>query len=143
MISFFLKVKFKIEIRYFYSKFCKVKQKVILIFFLSVAVSNSILAQRKAIPPERPKLILFITTENFRFDYLNKFYNKLSDNGLKMLMNRGTFCKNAFYDYFFTQTLPGLATMVTGAQPSWHGIVTDEWYYPTTQKIYGRLTITP
>lgn len=99
-----------------------------------VTIGNSIMAQRKAIPPEKPKLILFITTENFRFDYLNKFYNKLSDNGIKRLMNQGTFCKNAFYNYFFTQKLPGLATMVTGAQPSWHGIVTNEWYYPTTQK---------
>ncbi len=109
-------------------------KKVIYFSVFSILIISGLNAQRKAIPPEKPRLILFLTTENFRFDYLNKFYNKLSDNGFKRLMNRGTFCKNAFYDYFFTQKLPGLATMVTGAQPSWHGIVTNEWYYPTTQK---------
>jgi len=97
-------------------------------------MSCGLMSQQKAIPPEQPRLILLLTTENFRFDYLNKFYNKFEDNGFKRLMNEGTFCKNTFYNYFFTQNLPGLATIVTGSQPSWHGIVTNEWYYAMTRK---------
>lgn len=116
----------------FKTNFCEVKKKYV--FFFLLLINSCLYPQQKAIPPEKPRLILLLTTENFRFDYLNKFYNKLGDNGLKRLMNQGTFCKNAFYNYFFTQKLPGLATIVTGGQPSWHGIVTDDWYNQTTQK---------
>ncbi len=109
-------------------------KRVFLLLSIIILASNALQAQRKAIPPEKPRLIILITTENFRYDYLNKFYNKFCDNGFKRLMTQGTFCQNAFYNYFFTQNLPGLATIVTGAQPTWHGIVTDEWYLPTVQK---------
>lgn len=109
-------------------------KKILLLISVALVTINSLNAQRKAIPPEKPRLIILITTENFRYDYLNKFYNKFSENGFKRLLTQGTFCPNAYYHYFFTQNLPGLATIVTGAQPTWHGIVTDEWYLPTVQK---------
>jgi len=63
-----------------------------------------------------------------RYDYLFRYWDKLSDGGLKRLLNEGTFCKDAHYNYLYTQTCPGYATISTGAMPSVHGIVADQWF---------------
>jgi predicted AlkP superfamily pyrophosphatase or phosphodiesterase len=46
----------------------------------------------------------------------------------KKLLNEGTVCRNANYNYLLTQSAPGYATIVTGTTPSHHGIVSNEWY---------------
>jgi len=57
---------------------------------------------------------------------------KFSDNGFKLLINEGTYCRNARYNYLLTQAYPGVATIATGANPSVHGIISDKWYNRNT-----------
>ncbi len=87
------------------------------------------------IPPERPKLVIGIVIEQLRYDYIDKYWDLLSEGGFKKLINEGTFCKNASYDFFLTQSAPAHATLVTGTVPRHHGIVADNWYVPLKEEI--------
>lgn len=93
------------------------------------------MGQGAYIPPEKPKLVIGIVIEQFRYDYIDKYWDKLSDGGIKRLINEGTFCKNASYDYFFTQSAPAHATLATGTDPRFHGIIADNWYHPLRDEI--------
>ncbi len=90
---------------------------------------NSLSAQkRKAIPPHKPTLIIGLVIEDMRYDYLYRFWDNFGDGGFKKLIEEGTLCKNANYNYMLTQTAPGFATIATGCEPTVHGIVSDYWY---------------
>src|SRR5512133_3684484 len=82
------------------------------------------------IPPDKPYLIVGIVVEQLKYDQLEKLRDKLNDNGIKTLINEGTYFKNASFDYMLTQSAPGYATISTGAEPSAHGITSDSWYIP-------------
>jgi len=101
---------------------------LIIFSFLLIISSNAYAQNRKAIAPEKPKLIVTIVIEQMRYDFLDRFYNDFDTDGFKKLMLGGTLYKNAHLNYMFTQSSPGFATIYTGATPSIHGIVADEWY---------------
>ncbi len=102
------------------------------LFLLSgiLAVSfQSISAQdAKLIPPDKPRLIVNIVVSQFRHDYISRYWDKFEDNGLKKLVNRGTYCKNTSYNYNINDNGVGVATIATGTNPSNHGIVGSSWY---------------
>jgi len=97
------------------------------LILIALLVSFSVFAKKK-IPSEKPKLVVQITISQMRYDYLYRYWNKYSENGFKKLIENGTFCKNAHYNYHLTQNAPGQATLATGANPAIHGIVADKWY---------------
>lgn len=101
----------------------------------SVLLSVSVSAQNAYIPPDEPKLVIGIVIEQFRYDYIDKYWDKLGRGGLRKLINEGTFCKNASYDFFLTQSAPAHATLSTGTVPRHHGIVADNWYVPLREEI--------
>lgn len=80
------------------------------------------------IPPEKPKLIVQIVVSQMRYDYIQRYSDKFGDDGFMQLVNGGSFCRNARYNYLLTQSLPGIATIATGTYPSVHGIVSNKWY---------------
>ncbi len=90
---------------------------------------------RKLIPAEQPKLIVGIIVSQMRFDYLNRYWDKLDDKGIKRMIERGTYCKNTSFNYLFSQEGVGHATIVTGTTPSNHGIVAKQWYLNLQDKI--------
>ena len=103
------------------------------IFFI-VCISTSLYFKSgysqdvKRIPSEKPKLVVGIVVSQMRYDYIQRFWDKLDENGIKLLMNRGTTCKNASFNYLFSQQGVGHASLATGTTPSNHGIVGQEWY---------------
>jgi predicted AlkP superfamily pyrophosphatase or phosphodiesterase len=100
-----------------------------LLIGLSLIVSISIKAQdSKKIPPNKPKLIVNIIVSQFRQDYISRYWDKFTDEGFRRLVNRGTYCKNASYSYLISDKGVGTATIVTGSQPSSHGIIGENWY---------------
>lgn len=102
--------------------------------FLSVFVFLLYLAnisgQGAYLPPDKPTLVVGIVVEQMRFDQLERMRDKLSENGIKKLINEGAFFRNASFDYMLTQSAPGYATIATGTEPSYHGITSDSWYVP-------------
>jgi predicted AlkP superfamily pyrophosphatase or phosphodiesterase len=80
-----------------------------------------------AAPAPKPKLVLAIVIDQFRYDYLLRFradYNS----GFTRLLEHGAVFTDAHYLHSATVTAVGHSTFLTGATPSISGIVANEWY---------------
>jgi predicted AlkP superfamily pyrophosphatase or phosphodiesterase len=80
-----------------------------------------------AAPGKRPRLVLLIVVDQFRYDYLERFDDLFVKNGLKRLLRDGGSWTQANYDHMPTYTAPGHATMMTGAWPAETGIIGNDW----------------
>jgi hypothetical protein len=113
-------------------------KKIFCFFVFTYPIFAGINAQSTTkIPPEKPKLIVGIIVEQMRYDYISKFWDKFGEGGFKRLLNEGTYCRNANFNYLFTQTSVGHATIATGTTPSYHGIIAEEWYVMLKNKVYN------
>ena len=101
---------------------------LILLFLVFVKLSG----QGAYLPPDKPRLVISIVVESLKYDQLEKFRDKLGENGIKKLINEGTYFKNALYDYMLTQSAPGHATISTGAEPSTEATALRVAYIATT-----------
>lgn len=77
---------------------------------------------------DRPKLIVGITVDQMRMDYLYRYWNDFVDGGFKRLVNDGTLCSDHHFSYAPTYTGPGHASIYTGTTPAVHGIIANDWY---------------
>lgn len=84
-------------------------------------------APASASAPRRPKLILALTIDQFRYDYLTRFRDQYTG-GLHRLLNQGAVYTNAYYEHFPTVTAIGHSTYLTGATPSISGIIGNDWF---------------
>jgi predicted AlkP superfamily pyrophosphatase or phosphodiesterase len=109
-------------------------KRYITIFF-SILAFVKLSGQGAYIPPDKPHLVIGIIVEELNYNQLEKFHDKLGENGIKKLINEGTYFKNASYEYLLTQSAPGHATIATGSEPSFHGITSDEWYIPLKNEL--------
>jgi predicted AlkP superfamily pyrophosphatase or phosphodiesterase len=83
----------------------------------------------------RPKLVVVIVIDQFRADYLERFRDEFRPDGFRLLMDRGAYFTDCYYDYANTHTAPGHATLGTGAYTNGHGIIGNEWYDPQRKKV--------
>lgn len=81
----------------------------------------------------KPKLIVGIVIDQFRFDYLNRFRSEYTGAFAKFF-DHGAVFTNAHQDHFPTVTAIGHSTFMSGATPSISGIVNNEWYDRSTGK---------
>jgi predicted AlkP superfamily pyrophosphatase or phosphodiesterase len=96
---------------------------------VAVWLTTPLLAQKKpAQPAPRPKLVVGITVDQMRYDYLYRYADKYSAGGFKRLMREGFNAKNCHYPYFPTVTAAGHAAIFTGSVPAVNGIVGNEWF---------------
>src|SRR3954449_1692186 len=79
------------------------------------------------IAAERPKLVVGIIIDQFRYDYLTRFRNDYHG-GLHQLMTTGADFTNAFYQQVPTVTAVGHSIFMSGAMPAVSGIVSNSWY---------------
>lgn len=109
------------------------KKYISVIIFSLILIKIS--GQGAYLPPDKPKLVIGIVVEEMKYDQLEKFRDKLGENGIKKLINEGTYFKNASFEYMLTQSAPGHATISTGAEPSFNGITSDNWYVPLKNEL--------
>jgi arylsulfatase A-like enzyme len=69
-----------------------------------------------------PKLIVLITVDQMRADYLDKWAGQFTG-GLARLNKNGAVFTNAFQDHANTETAPGHSTLLSGREPYRTGIV--------------------
>ncbi len=93
---------------------------------LAVMLLSTVSSAQFPLPP-RPKLVLFIAIDQFRYDYLTRFRSEYTG-GLKTLLDRGAIFANANLEHYPTVTAIGHSTMLTGATPSISGIVGNDWF---------------
>jgi predicted AlkP superfamily pyrophosphatase or phosphodiesterase len=94
------------------------------IFFASLLC---FLAPCFAANPPKPKLVVGIMVDQFRYDYLTRFRNDYHG-GLDRLMSQGAVFTNAFYAHVPTVTAVGHSIVMSGAMPAVSGIVGNAWY---------------
>ena len=120
------------------------RRTVALSLLLVLVVISS--AQRRTqldnAKPKRPRLVLLIVVDQFRYDYLERFGDLFVTNGLRRLQRDGASWTQSNYDHFPTYTAPGHSTMMTGAYPAETGIVGNEWPDRTTGKRVTSVTDT-
>jgi len=72
---------------------------------------------------EPPKLVVGIVIDQLRGDYLNQFYEMFGEGGFKRLMREGAYYRDMKYDFPKVDQASAIATLYTGANPWYHGIV--------------------
>jgi hypothetical protein len=98
---------------------------------VALLISFSALAQGP--PPKKPKLILAVVVDQFRYDYLTRFRADYTA-GFKRILEQGAFFENAHYIHATTVTAIGHSTFLSGATPSMSGIVGNEWFENETKQ---------
>src|ERR687891_184856 len=103
-------------------------RRTLAVSLLLVIAAVSV-GQRRAPSSElkRPRLVLLIVVDQFRYDYLERFGDLFVENGLRRLLREGASWTQSNYDHVPTYTAPGHATMMTGAYPAESGIIGNGW----------------
>src|SRR5262249_7484688 len=92
------------------------------------------LPQGKGVRNPKPKLVLLIVVDQFRYEYLTRFGDLFGTHGIGRLMRDGAVWTNANFDISYTVTASGHSVFMSGAWPSKTGIVANEWYERETGK---------
>ncbi len=95
-----------------------------ILLSLTIIASCSLPA---AVPAKKPKLVLAVVIDQFRYDYLNRFRKDYSA-GFVRLFEHGAVFTDAHHIHFPTVTAVGHSTFLSGATPSISGIVANDWY---------------
>src|SRR5437588_310734 len=83
--------------------------------------------------PHKPKLILAIAVDQFRYDFLTRYRSEYTG-GLNRLLTKGAVFTDANYEQAPTVTAIGHSTFLSGAFPSVSGIAGNEWFDRTLGK---------
>ena len=107
---------------------------VLTAVLLMLSLLRVAIAENATDYPRRPKLVLILVIDQFRYDYLVRFRPQFVEGGFNLLLNGGANFADCRYDYATTATGPGHATLLTGAYANLHGIIGNEWYEPTLRR---------
>jgi predicted AlkP superfamily pyrophosphatase or phosphodiesterase len=77
--------------------------------------------------PRKPKLVVAIVVDQFRYEYLLRFRGDYQA-GLARLLQHGAVFTDAHYIHAATVTAVGHSTFMSGAVPALSGIIANEWY---------------
>jgi predicted AlkP superfamily pyrophosphatase or phosphodiesterase len=80
-----------------------------------------------AAAPKKPKLVIAIVIDQFRYDYLTRFRSEYTA-GFDRLLTHGAVFIDARYIHFPNVTAVGHSAFLTGATPSISGIVANDWF---------------
>ncbi|MGA2883415.1 MAG: alkaline phosphatase family protein [Bryobacteraceae bacterium] len=81
----------------------------------------------------KPKLVVAIIVDQFRYDYMTRFDGDYHE-GLRKLHDSGAFFTDGHEAHFPTVTAVGHAAFMTGSIPAIDGIVGNEWFDRETGK---------
>lgn len=82
-----------------------------------------------------PKLVIGITVDQLRGDYLQMMQKLFGDRGFKRLMNEGLVYENAAYEFPQIDRSSATAAIYTGTTPAYNGIISNTSYNIANQRI--------
>jgi hypothetical protein len=94
----------------------------VLLSLVALVAPLTLHAQYDRATANRPKLVVFITVDQMRADYPDRWATQLSG-GLRRLATQGAFFTNAFQDHGVTETAPGHSVTMSGRFPRSTGIL--------------------
>ena len=74
-----------------------------------------------------PKLVVGLTIDQLRMDYIEAFSSMYGERGFKRLWREGRVYRNAEYDFADVDQASSVAAIYSGANPYVNGIVGDTW----------------
>lgn len=74
------------------------------------------------------KLVVLVVFDQMRGDYLDRWAGQFGPGGFERMKKGGAWYSDCHLPYACTSTGPGHASIATGAPPSAHGIVENDWY---------------
>ncbi len=75
-----------------------------------------------------PKLVVCITVDQLRGDYIEYFYQTFGERGFKRLMNEGLVYQNIRFEFSNIDEASAFATLFTGSNPIYNGISGTKQY---------------
>lgn len=81
---------------------------------------------------QAPRLVVNITIDQLRSDYLEAYAPLYCENGFKRLLAQGLVYPNASYNFQPVDRASSVASVATGTSPYYHGIVGLEWFNKET-----------
>ena len=94
-------------------------------FLLAALVAFPLMAQGNS---DRPALVVGVTVDGLRDDYLSLFWNECKAGGFERALASGARFTHCAYPYRMAGDLADLVTLQTGADPYLHGIPSDKVY---------------
>src|SRR5438046_2573909 len=91
---------------------------IVLLLLLAAAASAA----------ERPDLVVVISIDQFRYEYLTRFAPYFAPDGFRRFTEHGANFTHAMYAYSTTYTGPGHAAIGTGRVPAETGIIANTWF---------------
>ncbi len=79
----------------------------------------------EATPP--PRLVVVISVDQMRADYLERFRPYFGSGGFNLLLEQGANFTDCHYRHAITKTGPGHAVILSGVHANIHGIIANEW----------------
>lgn len=105
-----------------------------LLFTIFSLVTISLFAQSNSNSSRSPKLVVGITIEHMRADYIARFWDSFQNGGFKRIVTKGANCSNVRADIHNIKPVTVMSSLYTGTNPTDHGIVADKWYKQLTQE---------
>lgn len=99
------------------------KVRKILSSLIAILAVTNIEAQQQV-----PKLVVCITVDQLRGDYIEYFYNTLGERGFKRLLNDGKVYSNIHFEFPNVDEATAFATLFTGSNPCFNGISSGKRY---------------
>lgn len=102
--------------------------RLLAVVFATVLLGTGARPAAQIAPDRDGHLLVIVVVDQMRFEYLDR-YKGLFKKGLERLLDEGAVFERAMYPYLNTVTCAGHATIGTGAFPSTHGIIMNEWWH--------------
>ncbi|EJX04027.1 alkaline phosphatase [gut metagenome] len=82
--------------------------------------------------PASPKLVVTLTIDQLRTDYLEAFSSLYGEKGFKRILREGKVFRQMEYPFNKVDRASAIATLYTGSTPSIHGIIANTWLDTST-----------
>jgi hypothetical protein len=98
-------------------------------FLALLAFSSGAGAQQQQQPKIKyaPRLVVTITVDQLRTDYMEAFAPLYGQDGFKRLLKDGMVFENASYPFTGIDRASAVASLATGVSPYYHSIVAEQW----------------
>ena len=85
--------------------------------------------------PAVPRLVVGLTIDQLRTDYMEAFSALYGERGFKRLWKEGRIYLNAEYDFVQVDKSSATASIYTGTTPYMNGIIGDRWMDRSTLRV--------
>lgn len=79
-------------------------------------------------PADKPALIVGIVVDGMKYDWIERYWNRFGEGGIKKLIRQGTNYTDTSVPFLLADAGSSNASISTGAPPAIHGIVSENWY---------------